>query len=171
MRQATKAMFLSVALMLCATTAATAADLKVGVVDFARLVEAAPQSQSVQEQLNQQFAPRLKEVQNEGQALQREVENFRRDSPVMGASERERKEADIKRRELDYKRKERELQEDFNIARNESLSRLQRELLVAVQDYAKSKRYDLLVGEGVLYASDKANITDEVLKALEKNAR
>jgi outer membrane protein len=148
-----------------------AADLKIGVVDFARLIDAAPQSQAIQAQLNQQFAPRLKEVQGEQQALARELENFRRDSPVMGAAERERKEADIKRRDLDYKRKERELQEDFNIARNEALSKLQRELLTAVQAYAESKRYDLLVGEGVLYVSDKANITEEVLKALEKDAR
>jgi outer membrane protein len=156
---------------LCLSPALHAADLKIGVVDFAALIEQAPQSQTVQQQLNQQFAPRLKEVQGEQQALARELENFRRDSPVMGPAERERKEADLKRRDLDYKRRERELQEDFNIARNEALSKLQRELLESVQDYAESKRYDLLVGEGVLYVSDKANITEEVLKALEKDAR
>ncbi len=173
MRHATPARFTTPVLAALAglllTPALYAADLKIGVVDFAALLEQAPQSQTVQQQLNQQFAPRLKEVQSEQQALARELENFRRDSPVMGASERERKEADLKRRDLDYKRKERELQEDFNIARNEALSKLQRELLTAVQAYAKDKRYDLLVGEGVIYVSDKANITSDVLKELEKN--
>jgi outer membrane protein len=148
-----------------------AADLKIGVVDFAKLIDQAPQSEVVQAELNAQFGPRLKEVQGEQQALARELENFRRDSPVMGQAERERKEADLKRRDLDFKRKERELQEDFNIARNEALSKLQRELLAAVQEFAKDKRYDLLVGEGVLYVSDKANITDDVLKQLEKDGR
>lgn len=170
MRYATRWIAIPLLALLCAT-GAQAADLKIGVVDFARLVEAAPQSKAIQQQLNQQFAPRLKELQTDKQALERELENFRRDSPVMGASERERKQSDLKRRDLDYQRKERELQEDFNIARNEALSKLQRELLTAVQEYAERKKYDLLVGEGVLYVSNKADITEDVLKELERSAR
>lgn len=170
MRNATRRIVFSVFALMLATSV-TAADLKIGVVDFAKLIEAAPQSKAVQQQLNQQFAPRLKEVQNEKQDLERELETFRRDSPVMGAGERERKQSELKRRDLDYQRKERELQEDFNIARNEALGKLQRELLTAVQEYAERKKYDLLVGEGVLYVSDKANVTEDVLKELERDAR
>jgi outer membrane protein len=47
------------------------------------------------------------------------------------------------------------------------LGKLQRELLKEVQEYALQEGYDLIVGDGVLYASTSVNITDNVLRALE----
>jgi len=38
-----------------------------------------------------------------------------------------------------------------------------------VQDYAEQEGYDLIVGDGVLYASAAVNITEEVLRAVEAN--
>ena len=38
-----------------------------------------------------------------------------------------------------------------------------------VQDYAQTTGYDLVVGDGVLYASDAVNITENVLRAMEAN--
>ncbi|MEO0973924.1 MAG: OmpH family outer membrane protein [Pseudomonadota bacterium] len=144
-------------------------------MDFERLVKAAPQFKALQQQLAQQFGQRSKELENSQKALERDLENFRRDSTVMGAGELERKQAELKRRDLDFQRERRELQEDFNIAQNEGMGKLQREILVAIQDYAEKKKYDLLVSGGVsvgvLYASDKADITDDLLKAVEKAAR
>ena len=38
-----------------------------------------------------------------------------------------------------------------------------------VQDYAQAQGYDLVVGDGVLFASTAVNITEEVLRAVEDN--
>ena len=60
-----------------------------------------------------------------------------------------------------------EFREDLNLRQNEELGKLQRELLKEVQEYALQEGYDLIVGDGVLYASTSVNITDNVLRALE----
>ena len=62
-----------------------------------------------------------------------------------------------------------EFREDFNLRRNEELGNLQRALLQEVQAYAQTAGYDLIVGDGVLYASSAVNITEMVLQAMEEN--
>ena len=62
-----------------------------------------------------------------------------------------------------------EFREDFNLRRNEELGSLQRSLLQEVQTYAQSAGFDLIVGDGVLYASSAVNITELVLQAMEAN--
>ena len=52
---------------------------------------------------------------------------------------------------------------------NEEYGLLQRAMLKQVQDYAEAQGYDLIVGDGVLYANSAANITDDVLRAVEAN--
>jgi outer membrane protein len=42
-------------------------------------------------------------------------------------------------------------------------------LLKEVQDYAQKEGYDLIVGDGVLFASTAVNITPAVLQAVEAN--
>jgi outer membrane protein len=49
------------------------------------------------------------------------------------------------------------------------LGNIQRALLKEVQDYAQQQGFDLVVGDGVLYASDSVNITAQVLAAMESN--
>ncbi len=49
----------------------------------------------------------------------------------------------------------------------EELAKLQRSILAEVQTYAQAEGYDIVVGDGVLFASTAANITEEVLRAIE----
>ena len=62
-----------------------------------------------------------------------------------------------------------EFREDFNLRRNEELGNLQRSLLQEVQTYAQAAGFDLIVGDGVLYASNAVNVTQLVLQAMEEN--
>ena len=58
---------------------------------------------------------------------------------------------------------------DLNLRQNEELGLLQRSILKEVQDYAAQEGYDLVVGDGVLFASGTVNITEAVLRAVEAN--
>jgi outer membrane protein len=42
-------------------------------------------------------------------------------------------------------------------------------MLKEVQEFAEGAGYDLVVGDGVLYASTAVNITENVLRAMEAN--
>ena len=62
-----------------------------------------------------------------------------------------------------------EFREDLNLRQNEEYGVLQRAMLKEVQDYAQEQGYDLIVGDGVLFASNAVNITEAVLRAVEAN--
>lgn len=148
---------------------AQAQSVKIGVVNISRLVNESPQGATVQEQLQEEFAPRQREVlalQNELQARQEQIQ---RDLEVMGAEERRNAERDMRRDERELQRSQQEFQENVNLRRNEAFGKLQRELLSGVQGYAAEQGYDLIVSEGVLYASPEVDITEQVLAGLKAN--
>jgi outer membrane protein len=139
--------------------------LKVGVVNVATLLQEAPQAKQIADALTAEFAPRQRELLNMQQSLQKKQDQYKRDSSVMGAEERENLERDIRNGQRDLQRTYDQLQQDVNDRKNEELSDLQRSLLQEVQTYARSKDYDLVVSD-VLYYSDAVDITNEVLAAL-----
>lgn len=142
------------------------AEVKVGFVDTARLMEAAPQVKAAQSKIESEFAPREKELV----ALQREIrtldERLSRDGTVMSDSERSKLERDILAKRRDLKRSQEEFRDDLDIRRNEVLAKLQRDVFEAVTAFAKEQKFDLILSQGVVYASEKIDITEGVLNKL-----
>jgi len=145
---------------------AQAEGLKVGFVNVGRLISESPQATTAMENLQEEFAPRQREVVAMQNELQERQEKIQRDLEVMGPEQRRNAERDLRRDERELARSQQEFQEDINLRRNESLGKLQRELLSQVQGYAAEQGYDLIVSEGVLYASTTIDITEQVLAGL-----
>lgn len=146
-----------------------AQELKIGVVNVNVLLEQAPQAQAAMDALQEEFAPRQREIvarQTEFEELQEKVQ---RDLAVMGETERRNAEKDLRDLQREVTRLQNEFREDLNLRRNEELGNLQRSLLKEVQEYAQAAGYDLVVGDGVLYASQAVVITGEVLEAMKAN--
>jgi outer membrane protein len=148
---------------------ASAQDIKIGVVNVPVLMEQAPQAKVAMDALQEEFAPRQRDIL----AKQKELEDLntkvQRDLAVMGETERRNAETDLRDLQRDVQRMQNEFREDLNLRRNEELGNLQRSLLKEVQDYAETEGFDLVVGDGVLYASSAVNITESVLRAMEAN--
>jgi len=142
------------------------AENKIGFVDTVKLMEAAPQAKSAQSKIEKEFAPREKELV----ALQRQIktkeDKLARDGAVMSESERSKLERDILSKRRDLKRSQEEFRDDLNIRRNEVLAKLQKDMYEAVVTLAKEQKFDLIMSQGVVYSSDKIDITDSVLKKL-----
>ena len=154
------------ALLIAFAANAQTEGLRIGVVNVTRLLEQAPQAQSAMGALQEEFAPRQRELAALQQSLTEKQETYERDGAVMGESERLNLEREIREEQRDMQREQNEYIEDLNIRRNEELSNLQRSLLQEVQTYARDAGYDLVVAD-VLYFSAAIDITDEVLRGLE----
>jgi len=144
------------------------AETKIGFVDTAKLMEAAPQVKAAQGKIESEFAPREKELVGLQREIQTLEERLTRDGTVMSESEKAKLERDILGKRRDLKRSQEEFRDDLNIRRNEVLATLQRDVFEAVNAFAKEEKYDLILGQGVVYSSDKIDITDGVLKKLSK---
>jgi outer membrane protein len=163
-RQISVALF---ALLLGST--ALAQEVKIGVVNIAQLLDQAPQARVAMEALDEEFKPRQREIIAKQTEFQELTEKVQRDLAVMGETERRNAEKDLRDLQREVTRLQNEFREDLNLRRNEELGNLQRSLLKEVQDYAQSSGYDLVVGDGVLFASSAVNITENILRAMEAN--
>ncbi|GMR18589.1 MAG: hypothetical protein BMS9Abin33_1011 [Gammaproteobacteria bacterium] len=142
------------------------AELKIGFVDVVKLSESAPQIRSAQMKMDAEFGSREKEII----ALQREIkameETLARDGAVMSDAERSKKERAILGKRREGKRAQDEFRDDINIRRNEILRKVNTEIGKAIEAYAKRNNFDLILAQGVMYNSDKVDITQSVLKEL-----
>jgi outer membrane protein len=139
-------------------------NLKIGVINVARLIEQSPQSEAVTKALQDEFGPRQRDITAMQQKLRTQTETFQRDSPVMAEQERLNLERQIRDAQRDLQRTENEYLEDLNLRRNEELGKLQREVLTKAQEYARAQKFDLLLADqSVIFASTAVDVTEAVL--------
>ncbi len=160
---------LCVALLLSFALPAFAQEVKIGVVNIPVLMEQAPQARVAMAALEEEFQPRQRTILAKQTEFKDLSDKVQRDIAVMGETERRNAEKDLRDLQREVTRLQTEFQEDLNLRRNEELGNLQRSLLKEVQDYAQAAGFDLVVGDGVLYASATVNITENVLRAMEAN--
>ncbi len=151
------------------SASAGAADIKVGFVNVARLLEKAPQAEKAKKDLEREFAPRDKKLLAEQKDIKQMEERLTKDAAIMSDSERQRLDKDLISRKREAKRLQDEFREDFNLRRNEELTKLQKEIFEAIQTLAKDENYDLLLTDGVVYASDTIDVTSKVERKLESS--
>ena len=144
------------------------ADLKVGFVQVDKILQEAPQTIESNKKLEKEFSSRTDKLKADVKALKERESSFSKDALTMKDSERDTKEKSLSQLRVDVQRKERELREDINIRRNEELGGLQEQINKAVTSVAKAEGFDLVLYNGVAYASEKIDITDKILKSLGK---
>ena len=158
--------WLTVALLWVAVGPSHAAEIKVGFVDVARVLDQSPQAEEARERIQAEFAP----IDQEILGLQRELRGLEdrllRDGDVMANADRMRLERDVLSRKRELRRSQEEFREDLNLRRNQELQKLQRQVVLAIRAMAKAESYDLVISDGVLFASERVDITGKVLERL-----
>ena len=142
-------------------------NLKIGVINVARLIEQAPQSESVTKKLQDEFGPRQRDLTAMQTRLRTQQETFQRDAPVMGEEERLNLERQIRDGQRELERTQSVYLEDLNLRRNEELGKLQRDVLLKAQEYARAQKFDLLLADqSVIFGSTAVDVTEAVLAVL-----
>ncbi len=139
-----------------------AEEIKIGFVNVPRILENAPQAAKAKKDLEKEFAPRDKKLVSMQKKLKKLEEKMQTDGDVMSQSEQQKMEREIISLKRDARRAQEEFREDFNIRRNEELSKLQKVVFEAIQSLAKEKNFDLLVTDGVVFASERIDVTAEI---------
>lgn len=157
----------SLFLSLMLVAGASHADLKIGFVNVAKVLEKAPQAAKAKTRLETEFSPRDKALVSQQKEIKSLEDKLTRDAAVMGEDERQRLEKDVLDKKRDAVRAQQEFSEDFNMRRNEELGNLQKRIVEAVRALAKEESFDLLLTDGVIYADDKIDVTSRVQQKLE----
>jgi outer membrane protein len=145
------------------------AELKIGVVDYGRLVEESPQAKVALDAIRNEFTPRQRDLQNQQTSLKSKEDRLQKDGATMTPEQRSSMEKDLRDGAREFQRKQQEVQDDFNARRNEEMSRLQKTLIEQVRAYAKAQNFDLVIADGVIYTTPTIDITPAILAQLQAN--
>lgn len=147
------------------------AEIKIGFVNPLKILEEAPQAEAARSDLEKEFEPRKDELIAEQKKVQGLEERLNRDGAIMSDAERRKLEREILTRKRDLRRAQNEFREDLNLRRNDELANLQRQVMDVIRRVAEQEHFDLIVGEGVIYAADSIDITDKVMARLKQGSR
>ena len=163
-------LFLSIGVVAAAAfaNAAIAAEYRIGVVNALKVLEAAPQAESSRKIIEKEFAARDRQLVEDQKELKTLEDKLAKDGAIMSEAERSKLERDIIGRKRELKRDQDEFREDYNFRRNEELGKIQREVAKAIQGIGKAQNFDLILSDGVIFASDRVDVTELVLEALKK---
>jgi outer membrane protein len=157
---------IAVIIMLAAAGVAYGADYKIGFVNTERLFREAAPAKRAQQKLEKEFAARDADLQK----LSKQVRDLQalldKDGATMGEAERRNKERDLANQSRDLQRMQREIREDVNLRRNEELTGLQERANKVIQQIANDEKFDLILQDPVVFASQRIDITEKVIKAL-----
>ncbi|MEO1888426.1 MAG: OmpH family outer membrane protein [Cycloclasticus sp.] len=153
-------------LTLALMATAQAADIKVGFVNVAKILEKAPQAETAKIALEKEFSPRNKRLLASQKEIKKLDEKIARDAKLMSQAEARRLQRDVLEKKRALKRDQEEFREDFNLRRNEELAKLQRLVFEAIKGLSEAEKYDLVLHDGVVFASSAVDITNKVQQRL-----
>src|ERR1700691_1170982 len=142
------------------------AEIKVGYVDFQKLMAEAPQVKSAMQSLQNEFGPRQRELVAMQNDLKARDEKLQKEGAIMAEADRAKAEKTLRDQQREFSRKAGEFQDDASTRRNEEIGKVQRYLVSEIQTYAGAQGFDLVLGEGVFYAKAPYDITANVLAVL-----
>jgi len=163
-----KVILLLAGLLMSLAPSAWAEDTRLAFVNTQRVMDKAPQAQAARELLKKEFAPRDQKIVAMQKKLKKLEEELARNAQILSDSVRIARERKITSLKRDIKRARDEFLEDLNLRRNEELGKLQKLISDAIVSVARESGYDIVLGDTVLYASKRVDITDKVLERLRK---
>ncbi len=142
------------------------AEMKIGFVNMTRIEEEAPQLEALRKKFDREFSPREKELVTSQRDLKKLEDQLERDGATMDDAQRAKIERDVLAKRRDLKRATDEFREDLTIRRNEELANLNHQVGDVIRDLARAEKFDLIFTAGVVYASDRVDVTGEILAQL-----
>ena len=162
-----QALIATAALFAATAAPAVAQELKIGYVNSERVLREATPAKAAQAKLETEFSKREKELTDIGARLKAAADKLDKDAPTLSEAERTRRQRELVEQDRDLQRKRREFQEDLNQRRNEELASVVERANKVVKQIYDTEKYDLILqGEVVIFASQRVDITDKVIKAL-----
>ncbi len=146
--------------------AAAAADYKIGFVNTERLFREAAPAKRAQQKLEKEFAARDADIQKVSKQVRDLQAALEKEGVTMSETDRRNRERDLANLSRDLQRAQREFREDLNLRRNEELASVQERANKVIQQIAEAEKFDLILQDPVVFASQKIDITEKVVKAL-----
>lgn len=148
-----------------APSSALAQQLKIGYVDFERVMLLSLPARAMEDKLAAEILPRKRQLDELGAHLKAVADQLDKEGPTLSEHDIGRRRRELIDQERDLMRKLREFNEEVAQRRNEQKSELWELTHRAIRQIFKQEKYDLILQDAVM-AAPTVDITNEVMKAL-----
>lgn len=152
---------------LLAPGSVSANDTKIGFVNTDRIFRESQLAIRAQKKLEREFSNREQEIQKQIKQA-RDLQTFiEKEGLTLSEAERSKRERELANLNRDIQRAQREFREDLNQRKNEEFAAVHERARKAIMELAEKEKFDLIL-ENVVYASGRVDITDRVIKTLDR---
>ena len=141
------------------------AGTRVAVVNSEKVFNESNLAKAMQTRLQNEFTKRQNDLRDSAQKIQTAAEKLDRDAAVMNEAERVRRQRELADQDRELQRKQREFTEDLNQRTFEERAKIAEKANAVLRQIAEQRKLDIIVQEAA-FVSPKADITDDVIKAL-----
>ena len=155
-------------ILLCFVALSVNAAGKSAFINPSIIIEQAPQAVAASKALEQEFSQRDNALRAAAGEIQELEKSYRNDSAIMSSDKIKKVEDEIVQKKRKFQFDQQSINQDLQKRRQQVLQGLQKTISIVIRKYGEENGYDFIFTEGVAYASDEVDITDEILKALAK---
>jgi outer membrane protein len=149
------------------------ATLKIGYIDVQRVLARSAAGVAAREQLEKERAVIQKEMDGRRQELEKLRDEIEKKGPLMTADARREKQEQFERKRRDAARAADDFQKELEKREATLLQKVLQEMGGVIEKVGKERNFFMIVEKrnaGVLYATADADLTDEIIRAYDREA-
>ena len=140
---------------------------KIGVVDLQKIMQTSTQMKTIKEKLEKEFKPRRDKLVAMEDGLKKDMEKFKRDSSIMGQSQKKDLEKSIVTTQQQFEREGQQYQQELSTAHNEAMEEFYNKIRAAIAKVAESDKFDVVLQKDAApFSSDKLDVTAKVMQEI-----
>lgn len=160
------------AALLCATTAAAAergiAPHRLAFVNVSRILKFSPQVKAIEAVLKESYEKREAELDLREEALNQSRQELKSQLNSLDINKRTELEREILVKARRLKTARVEMEEDIALQKNEEMNKLRLLIAEVIESIAKEQNIDMVFEAGVVYVSDRVDISEQILQRLKE---
>ena len=159
----------AIALFLLAllVTSINAQSIKIGYIDVEEVINSLPQYQYDNDSLIQQFEPKKQQLLDLFRHIELLKENLMNVDRSINNENYQKELDNIRELEASFQKETELWQQQLNQKKYESLQKIEAMINKAIEEFAISENYDLILYQNAAFVSDQVNITNQIISKIE----
>ena len=148
-------------------TSINAQSIKIGYIDVEEVINSLPQYQYDNDSLIQQFEPKKQQLLDLFRHIELLKENLMNVDRSINNENYQKELDNIRELEASFQKETELWQQQLNQKKYESLQKIETMINLAIEEFAISENYDLILYQNAAFASDQVNITNQIISKIE----
>ena len=153
------------------TSAAVAAEFKVGVVDMQKAIQTSSAGKKAKKEVEGDFEKKKKDLKKKEDDLKKRVEEFEKKQAVLSDKVRQEQQVDLQKDMMQFREEVSKSQVTIQQRERELTKPILEKLQKVILEIAKEKDFSMVLEkaeQSVMFAKTELDITDEVIKRADK---